>query len=149
MEVPLISTFYKIRYILEELYVAVIRIISRLIIYIDQLNAAFEDSLVIVLIRLISSVVLHRKSVTGKSITTRLVPYFQKWIIKFWENLAAKLFLYMYVKYMISKFCLQLFQRRDTCFKKVVYRSSHSCLCEEELLCSTYIIYFLFNSFFL
>ena len=33
-----ISTFYKIRYILEELYVAVIPIISRLIIYIDQLN---------------------------------------------------------------------------------------------------------------
>ena len=39
-----ISTFYKIRYILEELYVAVMRIISRLIIYIDQLNAA-NDSL--------------------------------------------------------------------------------------------------------
>ena len=34
-----IPTFYKIRYILEELYVAVIWIISRLIIYIDQLNA--------------------------------------------------------------------------------------------------------------
>ena len=118
-----IPTFYKIIYILEELYVAVMRIISRLIIYIDQLNAAFEDSLVIVLIRLISSVVLHRKSVTGKSITTRLVPYFQKWIIKFWENLAAKLFLYMYVKYMISKFCIgnscrQLFQRRDTYVSK-------------------------------
>ena len=32
-------TFYKIRYILEELYVAVIWIISRLIICIDQLNA--------------------------------------------------------------------------------------------------------------
>ena len=31
-------TFYKINYILEELYVAVIWIISRLIIYIDQLN---------------------------------------------------------------------------------------------------------------
>ena len=30
--------FFKIRYILEELYVAVIWIISRLIIYIDQLN---------------------------------------------------------------------------------------------------------------
>ena len=37
-----ISTFYKIRYILEELYVAVIRIISLLIIYIDQLNAAID-----------------------------------------------------------------------------------------------------------
>ena len=35
-----ISTFYKIRYILEELYVAVMWIISRLIIYIDQLNTA-------------------------------------------------------------------------------------------------------------
>ena len=35
-----ISTFYRIRYILEEIYVAVMRIISRLIIYIDQLNAA-------------------------------------------------------------------------------------------------------------
>ena len=35
-----IPTFYKIRYILEELYVAVIWIISRLIICIDQLNAA-------------------------------------------------------------------------------------------------------------
>ena len=33
-----ISTFYKIRYILEELYVAVTPIISRLIICIDQLN---------------------------------------------------------------------------------------------------------------
>ena len=33
-----IQTFYKIRYILEELYVAVIPIISRLMIYIDQLN---------------------------------------------------------------------------------------------------------------
>ena len=32
-------TFYKIRYILEKLYVSVIRIISQLIIYIDQLNA--------------------------------------------------------------------------------------------------------------
>ena len=31
-------TFYKIRYIVEELYVAVISIISRLIICIDQLN---------------------------------------------------------------------------------------------------------------
>ena len=35
-----IPTFYKIRYILEELYVAVMWIISRLIIYIDQLNTA-------------------------------------------------------------------------------------------------------------
>ena len=35
-----IPTFYKIRYILEELYVAVMRIISRLIICIDQLNTA-------------------------------------------------------------------------------------------------------------
>jgi hypothetical protein len=35
-----IPTFYKIRYILEELYVAVVWIISRLIIYIDQLNTA-------------------------------------------------------------------------------------------------------------
>ena len=34
-----IPIFYQIRYILEELYVAVIWIISRLIIYIDQLNA--------------------------------------------------------------------------------------------------------------
>ena len=33
-----ILAFYKIRYILEEFYVAVIWIISRLIIYIDQLN---------------------------------------------------------------------------------------------------------------
>ena len=33
-----IPTFYKIRYILEELYVAVVPIISQLIIYIDQLN---------------------------------------------------------------------------------------------------------------
>jgi hypothetical protein len=36
-----ISTFYKIRYILVELYVAVMRIISRFLIYIDQLNAAY------------------------------------------------------------------------------------------------------------
>ena len=35
-----IPTFYKIRYILEELHVAVMWIISRLIIYIDQLNTA-------------------------------------------------------------------------------------------------------------
>ena len=35
-----IPMIYKIRYILEELYVAVIWIISRLIIYIDQLNTA-------------------------------------------------------------------------------------------------------------
>ena len=34
-----IPTFYKIRYILEELYVAVLWIISQLIIYIDQMNA--------------------------------------------------------------------------------------------------------------
>ena len=34
-----IPTFFKFRYISEELYVAVIWIISRLIIYIDQLNA--------------------------------------------------------------------------------------------------------------
>ena len=33
-----IPTFYKIRYILEELYAAFIWIISRLIICIDQLN---------------------------------------------------------------------------------------------------------------
>ena len=33
-----VPTFYKIRDILEDLYVAVIWIISRLIIYIDQLN---------------------------------------------------------------------------------------------------------------
>ena len=33
-----IPAFYNIRYILEELYAAVIWIISRLIIYIDQLN---------------------------------------------------------------------------------------------------------------
>ena len=33
-----IPTFYKIRYILQELYMAVIPIISRLKIYIDQLN---------------------------------------------------------------------------------------------------------------
>ena len=33
-----IPIFYKIRYILQELYVAVIPIISRLKIYIDQLN---------------------------------------------------------------------------------------------------------------
>ena len=38
-----ISTFYKIRYILEELYVAVMRIISQLIICIDQLNTAYEN----------------------------------------------------------------------------------------------------------
>ena len=37
-----IPTFYNIRYILEELYVAVISIISRLIIYIDQLNKGVE-----------------------------------------------------------------------------------------------------------
>ena len=35
-----IPTFYKIRYILEELYVAIMWIISQLIIYIDQMNAA-------------------------------------------------------------------------------------------------------------
>ena len=35
-----IPTFYKIRYILEELYVAVMWIIIRLMIYIDQLNTA-------------------------------------------------------------------------------------------------------------
>ena len=35
-----IPTFYKIRYILEELYVALMWIISRLIIYIDQLKTA-------------------------------------------------------------------------------------------------------------
>ena len=35
-------TFYKIRYILEELYVAVIWIISRLIIFIDQLNTGMH-----------------------------------------------------------------------------------------------------------
>ena len=33
-------TVYKIRYILEELYVAVVRIISQLKIDIDQMNAA-------------------------------------------------------------------------------------------------------------
>jgi hypothetical protein len=33
-----IPAFYNIRYILEELYAVVIWIISRLIIYIDQLN---------------------------------------------------------------------------------------------------------------
>ena len=38
-----IPTFYKIRYILEELYVAVMWIISRLIIYIDQLNTAHNS----------------------------------------------------------------------------------------------------------
>ena len=37
-----IPTFYKIRYILEELYVAVMCIISQLIIYIDQMNAAYD-----------------------------------------------------------------------------------------------------------
>ena len=36
-----IPKFYKIRYILHELYVAVIRIISQLIICIDQLNITF------------------------------------------------------------------------------------------------------------
>ena len=35
-----IPTFYKIRYILEDLYVAVMWIMSQLIIYIDQMNAA-------------------------------------------------------------------------------------------------------------
>ena len=35
-----IPTFYKIRFILEELYVAVMWIISQLITYIDQMNAA-------------------------------------------------------------------------------------------------------------
>ena len=35
-----IPTFYKIRYILVELYVAVMSIISQLKIYIDQINAA-------------------------------------------------------------------------------------------------------------
>ena len=40
-----IPTFYKIRYILEELYVAVMWIISRLIIYIDQLNTATVNKL--------------------------------------------------------------------------------------------------------
>ena len=38
-----IPTFYKIRYILEELYVAVIPIISQLIIYIDQLNEGYVN----------------------------------------------------------------------------------------------------------
>ena len=37
-----IPTFYKIGYILEELYVAVLWIISRLIIYIDQMNTAYQ-----------------------------------------------------------------------------------------------------------
>ena len=36
--------FYKIRYILEELYVAVIWVLSRLIIYIDQLNTGYEHT---------------------------------------------------------------------------------------------------------
>ena len=36
-----IPIFYKIRYILEELCVAVIQVISQLIIYIDQLNTAY------------------------------------------------------------------------------------------------------------
>ena len=36
-----IPIFYKIRYILEELYLAVMWIISQLIIYIDQMNTAF------------------------------------------------------------------------------------------------------------
>ena len=35
-----IPTFYKIKYILEELYLAVMWIISQLIIYIDQMNPA-------------------------------------------------------------------------------------------------------------
>ena len=35
-----IPIFYKIRYILEELYVALMQILSRLIIFIDQLNTA-------------------------------------------------------------------------------------------------------------
>ena len=38
-----IPIFYKIRYILEELYVAVIPIISQLIIYIDQLNEGYVN----------------------------------------------------------------------------------------------------------
>ena len=38
----ILKIFYKIRYILEELYVAVIWITSRLIIYIDQLNRGME-----------------------------------------------------------------------------------------------------------
>ena len=37
-----IPTFYKIGYILEELCVAVMLIISRLMIYIDQLNTAMK-----------------------------------------------------------------------------------------------------------
>ena len=40
-----IWTFYKISYILQELYVAVMWIISRLIIYIDQLNTATVNKL--------------------------------------------------------------------------------------------------------
>ena len=35
-------TFYKIRYILEELYVAVMWILSRLKMYINQLNEALK-----------------------------------------------------------------------------------------------------------
>ena len=40
-----IPTFYKITYILEELYVAVLWIISQLIVYIDQLNEAKEEQI--------------------------------------------------------------------------------------------------------
>ena len=43
-----IPTFYKIRYILEELYVAVTWIIIRLIIYIDQLNTAYKILLLVI-----------------------------------------------------------------------------------------------------
>ena len=37
--------FFKIRYILEELYLAVLWILSRLIIYIDQLNTGLVDQI--------------------------------------------------------------------------------------------------------
>ena len=39
-----IAMFYKIRYILQELYVTIMWIIGRLIIYIDQLNTAYHSA---------------------------------------------------------------------------------------------------------
>ena len=39
-----VPKFYKMKYILEELYVVVMWIINQLIIYIDQMNAANDNS---------------------------------------------------------------------------------------------------------
>ena len=60
-----ITTFYKIRYILRELYVAVTWIINQLIIYIDQMNAALvlcwiQNSKILTLCHACSSVLVRK-----------------------------------------------------------------------------------------